>query len=222
MKRGAMAVNPSTITVLIADDHPTTRAGIKSILRETTDIQVIGEAENGFQVEEMVAKLRPNILLLDLIMPELTPAKLEKWVRTHFPETVTLVLTAHDRDVYLTSMMDAGAAGFLSKTETGDRLISAIRRAMSGANLYTEEQFARSNRWRQEASKKWESLTNREQQVLSLLTAAGCDNKCIAETLGINVKTAAYHVTNILKKLHVKSRHEAIAWVHKYLPDNLE
>ncbi|HJS19448.1 MAG TPA: response regulator transcription factor [Anaerolineales bacterium] len=217
-----MSTNQTTITVLIADNHPTTRAGIRSILSETTDIQVIGEAENGFQVEGMVAELRPNILLLDLVMPGLTPAKLEKWVRTHCPETITLVLTAHNRDAYLASMMDAGAAGFLSKTETGERLISAVRQAISGDNLYTAEQFARSNRWRLEACEKWENLTNREQQILCLLTAEGCDNKCIAETLGITVKTAAYHVTNILKKLNVKSRHEAITWAHKYLPDNLE
>ena len=68
----------NVITVLLADDHPTTRAGIRAILQETTDIQVIGEAENGFQVQEMVAELRPSILLLDLVMPGPTPAQLEK------------------------------------------------------------------------------------------------------------------------------------------------
>lgn len=211
----------NTITVLLADDHPTTRAGIRTILHETPDIQVIGEAENGFQVQEMVAELHPNILLLDLVMPGPTPAQLEKWVRTNFPKTITLVLTVHDRDAYLASMMDAGVSGFLSKTETGERLISAIRRATSGTSLFTEEQFERALRWKQMAGEKWENLTARERQTLRLIVD-GCDNKCVAETLGIAIKTAAYHVTNVLKKLEVKSRHEAIAWAHKYLPDNLE
>lgn len=209
------------ITVILADDHPVTRAGIRAILSDTPDIQVVGEAENGFQVQEMVAELRPNILLLDLVMPGPTPAQLEKWVRTNFPETITLVLTAHDRDAYLAGMMDAGVSGFLSKTETGERLISAIRRALSGASLFTEEQFERVLRWKQTAGEKWETLTDRECEIIRLL-AEGYDNKKIAQKLDITPKTAAFHVTNILKKLEVKSRHEAIAWVNKYLPDNLE
>lgn len=209
------------ITVLLADDHPTTCAGLRAILSETSDIRVVGEAEDGFQVETMIAELHPNILLLDLVMPGPTPAQLEKRVRENYPETLTLVLTAHDRDAYLASMMDAGASGFLSKTETGERLISAIRRAMSGTEAFTEEQFARANRWRQEAGKKIEKLTSREKEIVRLVTK-GYDNKQIAEKLDITAKTAAFHVTNILKKLDVKSRHEAIAWAHKYLPDNLE
>jgi DNA-binding NarL/FixJ family response regulator len=214
-----MLGDKNIITVLLADDHPTTRAGIRAILNETSDIQVTGEAENGFQVEKMVGELHPNILLLDLVMPGPTPAQLEKSIRANFPATITLVLTAHDRDAYLASMMDAGATGFLSKTET--RLISAIHSAANGDNLFTEEQFARANHWQQKAGEKWKDLTNRERQILHLLVE-GCDNKCIAEALGITVKTAAYHVTNILKKIDEKSRHEAIAWTHKYLPDNLE
>ena len=207
--------------VLLADDHTLVRAGLRKLLESLPDIEVVGEAEDGFQVETMIAELHPNILLLDLVMPGPTPAQLEKRVRENYPETLTLVLTAHDRDAYLASMMDAGASGFLSKTETGERLISAIRRAMSGTEAFTEEQFARANRWRQEAGKKIEKLTSREKEIVRLVTK-GYDNKQIAEKLDITAKTAAFHVTNILKKLDVKSRHEAIAWAHKYLPDNLE
>jgi DNA-binding NarL/FixJ family response regulator len=209
------------ITVLLADDHPTTRTGIRTILHETPDIRVVGEAENGFQVQEMVAELRPNILLLDLVMPGPTPAELEKWVRTNIPETITLVLTAHNHDEYLTTMMDAGAAGFLSKTEGGEQLISAIRRAASGSSLFTEEQFERARCWRQEAGDRLKELTNRERQILYLISE-GKDNKQIALKLEISAKTAAFHITNILTKLEVNSRHEASAWAHKHLPDNLE
>ena len=216
-----MANIQNPITVLLADDHPTTRAGIRAILSEAPDIRVVGEAENGFQVEKMVTELRPNILLLDLVMPGPSPAQLEKWVRTNFPEVITLVLTAHNRDAYLASMMDAGAAGFLSKTETAEKLITAIRRAISGTSLFTEEQFERALRWRDTAGKKWENLTNREREVLRLLSE-GSDNKQLAQELDITVKTASFHVSNILKNLQVKSRHEAVAWAYKYLSDNLE
>ncbi|HKJ39799.1 MAG TPA: response regulator transcription factor [Anaerolineales bacterium] len=221
MQKDALQNVQNQITVLLADDHPTTRTGIRTILHETPDIRVVGESENGFQVQEMAAELRPNILLLDLVMPGPTPAELEKWVRSNFPETVTLVLTAHDRDVYLTTMMDAGAAGFLSKTETGESLILAIRRAAGGSSLYTEEQFQRAMRWRQEAGNKIKELTRRELQILQFISD-GKDNKQISLKLEIATKTTAYHITNILSKLGVNSRHEASAWAHKHLPDNPE
>lgn len=216
-----MNTHQNTISVLLADDHPITRTGIRTILHETPDIQVVGEVENGFQAQEMVAELHPNILLLDLVMPGPTPAQLEKWVRTNFPETITLVLTAQNCDAYLTIMMDAGVAGFLLKTETGERLIYAIRRAAEGFSLFTEKQLQRALHWRQEAGERLKDLTNREHQILHLISE-GKDNKQIALNLSITTKTAAYHVTNLLGKLGVHSRHEAIAWAHKYLPDNLE
>ena len=221
MQNDAVRSVQNQITVLLADDHPTTRVGIRTILHKTPDIRVVGEAENGFQVQEMVADLRPNILLLDLVMPGPTPAQLEKWVRTNIPETSTLVLTAHNRDVYLTTMMDAGAVGFLSKTEDGEQLILAIRRAANGSSLFTEEQFERARRWRQEAGERLKDLTNRERQILYLISE-GKDNKQIALKLEITAKTAAFHITNILAKLGVNSRHEASTWAHKNLPDNLE
>lgn len=95
--RGKMTTRQRIITLLIADDHEMTRQGIHAFLKQAPDIRVIGEAEDGGQIKELVACLRPRILLLDLIMPNLSPAELEKWVRTHYPETITLVLTAHDR-----------------------------------------------------------------------------------------------------------------------------
>jgi len=169
----------------------------------------------------MAAELHPNILLLDLVMPGPTPAQLERNIRASFPEIITLVLTAHDRDAYLASMIDAGVSGFLSKTERGDRLISAIRRAAEGSLLFTEEQFQRALHWQQEAGGRVSNLTYRERQVLHLISV-GKDNKRIAQKLGVSVKTVAYHLTNIFKKLQLNSRHETIAWAHKYLPDNLE
>ncbi len=219
--RRTMTAQSKPITVLLADDHPSTRAGIHAILERASDIRVVGEADNGNDVQKLVTKLRPQVLLLDLMMPGPSPAELEKWVRTNFPETIVLVLTAHDRDAYLASMMEAGAAGLINKGESGDRLVDAIRRAVHGEILFDTEQLMRVRRWREEAGNKWEELTVREREILRLLSS-GLDNEEIAEKLVVSPKTIAYHVSNILGKLGVKSRHEAMAWLHKYMPEDLE
>lgn len=221
MQRDVVQSEQKPITVLIADDHPISRAGIRAILGKAPDIRVVGEADNGFQTEKLATKLRPNILLLDFVMSGATLMQLEKLIHANSPETITLILTTEDRDSYLSNMIDAGAAGFLSKTEPEEKLILAIRRVMTGKILFTKEQFARADRWRKKAGGRWKNMTRREKQTL-LLIVQGIDNKGIAKALGITVKTVSYHVSNILKKLDAKSRHEAIAWANKYLPDNLE
>jgi len=209
------------ITLVLADDHAVARAGVRAILSTAPDIQIVGEAENGDEVQALVAKSCPNILLLDLKMPGMHPADIEKWVRTHYPETITLVLTAHDRDSYLTKMIDAGAAGLIDKSESSERLLGAIRRAATGEILFDRAQLDRARHWRAEAGEKWDSLTRRERETL-LLLVQGFDNAHIAKALTIASKTVAYHITNILDKLEVTSRQEAIAWVHKYMPEDLE
>jgi len=209
------------ITVLITDDHPVARAGVRTMLEQVPDIEIIGEAQDGDEAQKLVADLRPQVLLLDLKMPGLSAAELEKWVRVNYPEIVTLVLTAHDRDAYLAGMMEAGAAGYLPKSERGENLVAAIRRAARGECLFTDEQFERARKWRKNAGEKMESLTEREREVLKLLTA-GLNNAAMAKSLGITPKTIAYHVTEILQKLEVHSRLEAAAWVSKYFPNDLE
>src|SRR6266542_5981073 len=155
-----------TITVLIADDEPVARAGIRALLIPAEDIEIIGEAHDGFEVKELVAKLRPQILLLDLKMPGPRPSEIEKWVRENYPEIVTLILTSHDRDTYLATMMNAGVAGYLTKEESAERLIGAIRRAAEGAIYFSDEQIARARKWKETVKQKWESLTNREREIL--------------------------------------------------------
>lgn len=209
------------ITVILADDHPLVREGIRAILNKAADIQILGEAESGHEVQQLVAQLRPRILLLDLKMPGPHPAEIEKWVRTNYPDTVTLVLTAHDRDSYLSRMIDAGASGLLDKGESGERLVGAIRRAAQGEIIFDASQISRARQWRQTAGIKWESLTMREREILRLIVK-GLDNIYIGNVLNVTPKTVAYHTTNIFAKLGVSSRQEAIAWIHKYSPDMME
>lgn len=199
------------ITVLIADDHPGWIAGVRSIIHKAPDMHVVGETQKGDQIKQKVAELKPDILLLDLVMPNHNPTEFEKWVRENYPETITLVLTAHDRDSYLAGMMDAGAAGYLDKKMKANDLLAAIRRAVRGEFLFDKEQIERAKRWREDVTAKWESLSSREREVLQRLTE-GSDNHAIAASLGISINTVEKHLKNIYSKLRVTSRSEAIHW----------
>jgi DNA-binding NarL/FixJ family response regulator len=206
------------IKILITDDHPLTLAGLRAILEQTPDMEIIGEAQDGNEAQELVATLLPDVLLLDLKMPGLSAAELEKWVRTNYPEIVTLVLTAHDRDAYLAGMLDAGAAGYFNKNERTENLVDAIRRAARGELLVTNEQFERALHWNETAGKKWASLTEREQEISKLLMQ-GLGDEALAEALKISRRTASSHVSNLLKKLGLASRQEATAWLLKNIPE---
>jgi DNA-binding NarL/FixJ family response regulator len=155
---------------------------------------------HGIEAQKLTGELCPQVLLLDLVMPGPRPAEIARWVRTHCPETITLVLTAHDRDDYLAEMIEAGTVGFITKNEAPARLVGAIRRAVRGEILFDGKQLARARCWSEEVGERWESLTRREREVLQLL-AQGLGNVAIAEALCVTTKTAAYHVANILGKL---------------------
>ena len=214
-------MNNKKISVLLADDQEITRSGIRSLLSSANDIVIVGEAQNGFEVCELVNTLNPDILLLDLIMPGPRPAEIEKWVRENHPKTSTLVLTAHDRDRYLAAMFEAGVHGYLSKDTKAEQLIDAIRRAARNEYLFESTQISRIKIWEENVGKKLEQLTTRETKVLNLLSE-GADNKKIALDLNISIKTVAFHITHILTKLELKSRQEAALWARKNLLDNLE
>jgi DNA-binding NarL/FixJ family response regulator len=209
------------ITIVIADDHPIARAGIHNLLSSDPDLVIVGEAENGIEAQQLVEKLRPVILLLDLKMPGPRPADIERHVRTHFPETITLVLTAHDRDVYLADMVAAGVCGYFSKSVRGETLIKAIRRAVEGESLITDAQKERVKQWRENKSSKRAKLTEREKEILSLMKR-GLGDAAISKELGITYPTVVFHITNIRKKLEVTSRQQAIIWANENLEDDLE
>jgi DNA-binding NarL/FixJ family response regulator len=206
-----MSTQKKIITILLADDHQMTRQGCRTILDKVPDMKIVGEAQDGDEIKQLVKKLKPQILLLDLKMPHLSPAALEEWVRINYPETSTLILTSHDRDFYLSAMIDAGAAGYFDKKIRASQLVSAIRRAANGEILFDKDQIERARLWRQAIGSKWSSLSNREKEVLQILTE-GADNYGIAASLNVTIDTVEKHLTNIYKKLGVKSRMEATLW----------
>jgi RNA polymerase sigma factor (sigma-70 family) len=199
------------ISVLIVDDHPPLRAGVRAMIEKTDDIYVVGEAGNGEDAKELLDTLYPNIILLDMKMPDFSPSVFEKWARENYPETITLVLTAHDRDAYLANMMDAGAVGYLDKDARAEQLIDAIRRAASGESLFDEHQKRRAQRWHEDVEKKWNNLSERERQILRLM-ANGASNKEISAKLSVAESTVEKHLERIYQKLEVSSRPKAVIW----------
>lgn len=204
-----------SICVLLADDHPAIRVGLRAILDTTEGIEVIAEAEDGTTARALCLKHCPHILLLDLHMPGPRPAETVRYVREHCPGTAVLVLTAHDKDAYLATMVESGVAGFMVKDEAPEKLVEAVRRAASGELLFRERQFARAHRWQRDVGEKWAKLTPRELEVLQLIVA-GHSNQQIAELLTVEECTVETHVGNLLRKLQVHSRVEAAAWVWKH------
>lgn len=210
--------NEKNISVLIVDDHPATRAGIRSMIEKTTDMYVTGEAQDGDEARRLLAELHPKVTLLDLVMPGFSPSAFEKWARENYPETITLVLTSHDRDAYLASMMEAGAAGYLDKSIREEGLIDAIRRATSGQTLFDDHQKLRAQRWYEDIQKKWNSLSKREREILRLLGMCAT-NKFISKELRIAPKTVEKHLERIYQKLAVTSRSEAVLWGNEHVRD---
>ncbi|MCL7453318.1 MAG: response regulator transcription factor [Anaerolineae bacterium] len=210
-----MSKKRKVIRVLLADDHPAMRAGIRAILEKAPDIEVVGEAGEGDEAQQMTADLHSQVLLLDLRMPGPPPAETVAWVRAHSPQTAVLALTAHDVNAYLARMVAAGAAGFVVKEEAPERIVEAVRRVARGEVLFTEEQLARARHWREEVGKRWESLTEREREALALI-ATGQSNKQIAKALVISEHTVETHVGNLLGKLGVASRAEAVTWIWRH------
>ncbi len=209
------------ITIVTAVEEPIKRAGIRSILSQAYDIEIIGEAQDWLEVQKMATELQPRIIILDWKMPGLRFAEIEKWTCGSCPKTRVLALTVHDRDADLAKMIEACVSGQITTNILETQLIEAIRRIANEEILFDKFQMVRAKQWRENVSKIVEQLTNRELEILDLLTQ-GRDNKSIANTLGIGSKTVAYHITNILSKLQVNSRQEAAIWALKHLSDNLD
>ena len=188
------------------------------MLEKTPDVYVVGEAENDAEARQLLDELRPHIILLDLVMPEFSPAAFEKWARQNYPETITLVLTGHDRDYLLATMMEAGVAGYLDKNIHREGLVDAIRRAACGEYLFTDGQERRAERWHREVEEKWNSLSAREKKILRLLTT-GASHKSISTELHIAPKTLEKHLERIYRKLGVSSGTEAALWGREHLGD---
>lgn len=197
-------------TIVIADDHPMIRAGVKATFQDKLDYQVIGEAANGAQVLTQVRTHRPDMLILDLEMDGEPPDRLIPECRKLCPQLRILILSSHTDAKYLTPLRALGIDGFVLKSEGPDSLLQAVRVVWAGATWFSHDVLAQELAIsREERSNPRSRLTHREQQILDLMTV-GKDNATIAEELSLSKQTVRRYATIIYEKLGVKNRIQAI------------
>ncbi len=201
-------------TVLLVDDHEMVRLGLKSFLDLQPDIQVVGEAKNG---EEGIAKaleLRPDVVVMDIVMPEMdgvtaTLALLKAWKKAKI-----LVLTSYLDYEKIYPVIEAGAMGYLLKTSSSQEILSSIRKVANGEQAI-EAEVDNTVQYHKNHPQLHDALTSRERDVLGLL-AKGYDNQSISEALFISLKTVKTHVSNILAKLQVEDRTQAVVYAFQH------
>jgi len=208
---GTQKNNDGIIRVLVVDDHAIIRKGIRAVLELVPDVDLVGEAENGVQAIKLDQELIPDVILMDLMMPEMDGIACIKQLKDQRPETRILVLTNFAGDDMIFPAIKAGAMGYHLKDSSPEALIDAIRQVNQGvASLHPSiakkvlDEFH--NTEKQQLSE--EPLTQRELEVLRLI-AQGHENKDIAGQLVISEATVRTHVSNILGKLHLASRTQA-------------
>lgn len=199
------------IRVYIVDDHPIVRRGIKDLLETESGIEVVGEAASGHEALSGVEAAQPDLILMDLVMPEMDGIEATRRIRDRWPDTQVLVLTSFASDEKVFPAIKAGALGYLIKDTGPDELVRAVRQVHGGQTilhpLIAQKLLAEVTN-PPDAPPAPEPLTEREMDVLRLI-ARGQSNQEIAETLVISVATVYTHVSNILGKLHLASRTQA-------------
>jgi DNA-binding NarL/FixJ family response regulator len=206
------------IRVLLADDQSLVRAGFRMILRAEPDIDVVGEAADGRQAVEQARRLKPDVVLMDIRMPDLDGIEATRKVTALDPPARVLVLTTFDLDEYVYESLRAGASAFLLKDAPEQQLVAAVRVVADGGSLFSPsvthrliERFARGS---SSAPLGLGELTPREQQVLRLV-ARGRSNAEIATELVVSEHTAKTHVASILQKLELRNRVQAVVLAYE-------
>ena len=196
-----------SIRIVIADDHGIVRQGLRMYLQFDPDLEVVGEASNGKEAVDQARRLRPDIVLMDILMPVMDGLEATAIIRKELPDTEVIALTSVLDDSVIHRTIQAGAIGYLLKDTGSDELCRAINAAVAGQVQLSRQVALRITSEDNEES-LLEALTEREREVLSHI-AQGCSNKEIALNLGIAEKTVKAHVGNILAKLGAASRTQA-------------
>ncbi len=209
------------VKILVVDDHAVVRSGLKMLLEGKAEFQVIGEAADGDEAIQAVNALRPDVVLMDLNMPQgkdglTATAELKKL----HPDVAVLILTMHDDDEYLFRGIHAGASGYILKSAPHEELLTAIRSVSAGnAYLYPTATKRLMGEYLEklkhgDSTNTYETLSDREKEVLGLI-AKGYSNKEIAEQLVISVKTVETHKSNVMEKLGLRTRPELVKYAVK-------
>ena len=205
-----------TIRLLLVDDHAVVRSGLKMLLENERDVEIIGEASSASEAIEATLRLRPTLILMDIGLPDLSGIDATRELKKRVPEVAIVALTIHEDEEYFFKMLEAGASGYVPKRAAPEELITAIRAAATG-QVYLYPSLAKLlvrdflDGGRASGEQTSSELTDREQEVLTYL-AEGASNEEIASSLVISPKTVARHRENIMRKLNLHSRAELVRY----------
>lgn len=209
----AAHTSSSTIRVMVVDDHTVVRGGLSTFLLAYDDLELVGEAANGAEALTVAERCRPDVVLMDLMMPEMDGATATRRLRERHPEIQVIALTSFKEDDLVQGALAAGAIGYLLKNVSADELVGAIRSAHVGRPTLAPEatQVLIHSATHSRQQPLGHDLTERERDVLALMVT-GMNNSEIADRLVVSRSTVKYHVSNILSKLQATTRTEAVAY----------
>lgn len=205
-----------TIKVVLADDHAIVRDGIKQLLETEEYIQIVGEASSGKEAIECVEEHQPDILIMDISMPEMTGIEATDELIKRKSETKVLILSMYDKEEYVLKAVKLGAFGYLMKDTSKDKFVKAIKTVQNGQKYFSSEisniivnEYLSNMQTGGTAKKSKSLLTKREAEILSLVTK-GYNNKKIADSFDLSIRTVETHRLNIMKKLNVNNAAEMV------------
>lgn len=203
-----------SMKILLVDDHEMVRLGLKSYLDLQADVEVVAESSNGREGVKQALELRPDVIIMDIVMPEMngieaTLAILETW-----SEAKILILTSYLDNEKIYPVLDAGAKGYMLKTSSAEEILSAVRKVAKG-EIAIETEVSKKVQYHRNHVELHDDLTARERDILGLL-AKGYENQRIADELFISLKTVKTHVSNILSKLEVSDRTQAVVYAFQH------
>jgi NarL family two-component system response regulator LiaR len=203
------------IRVMLVDDHNVVRSGLATFLRAYEDLELVAEAKNGLEAIKLCRENRPDVILMDLMMPEMDGIAATQAILAEYPDIKIIAMTSFEDEALVQGVLAAGAISYLVKNVTSDELAKAIRAAASGRSTLSPEAARVLIDATRPTKQPLFDLTEREREVLNLVVQ-GHSNQQIAEALVITIATAKAHISNILSKLQVSSRAEAIAYAIKH------
>lgn len=206
--------------LLLVDDHQMVRLGLKSYFELQDDVEVVGEATNGAEGVSMALELRPDVIVMDIVMPEVNGIDATLAILKEWPEAKILIVTSYLDNEKIMPVLNAGARGYMLKTSSADELLHAVRKIAAG-EFAIEQEVSKKVEYNRNHVELHEDLTARERDVLQLI-AKGYENQRIADELFISLKTVKTHVSNILAKLQVSDRTQVAVYAfqhHLVAPD---